>query len=77
MSPDPSSSRQRRESARALQPDILRLQLPGVRDVYPAKLRLPLLERGPSDSMAAAHITRRLVALLLGQNPDDLLFREP
>jgi len=54
-----------------------RLQTLGVRDIEAAVLGLPFVERRAADPTLAAHIGRLRTGLLLPQNPNDLLFREP
>ena len=56
---------------------LQRLQPPGVRHVHAAELGLPLVECRAADPVLAAHVRRLRPGLLLPQNPDDLLFREP
>ena len=43
----------------------------------PPYLRLPLVEGRAADPVLAAHVRRLRPRLLLPQDPDDLLFREP
>ena len=43
----------------------------------PAILGLPIVEGRRADAVPAAHIRCRRARLLLLQDPDDLLFREP
>lgn len=63
-----------------LQPSVLvlqRLQPLGLRHVEPAEPGLPLVECRLADPMPPADIRRRNTRLLLPQDRDDLLFREP
>ena len=55
----------------------MRLQTLRVRHLHAAELRLPLVERAFADAVTAAYVRRLLAGLLLPQDPDDLLFREP
>ena len=54
-----------------------RLQPPGVRHFKAAVLGLPFVERRAADPVLAAHVGRLRPGLVLPQDPDDLLFREP
>src|SRR3712207_5154556 len=54
-----------------------RLQPPGLRDVEPAGLRLPGVERGLADPVPPTLVRCRCTGLLLAQDRNDLLFREP
>src|SRR5262245_7992449 len=63
-----------------LEPRVLvleRLQPLGVRHLEAAILRLPFVERRAADPVLAADVRGLRAGLLLPQNPDDLLFREP
>ena len=69
-----------RSATQLLQPGVLvleRLQPTRVRDIEPAILGLPLVERGAADPVLAAHIRRRRARLLLPQDGNDLLFLKP
>ena len=71
---------QHRLGQQLLQPTVLVLQRPqplGLRHLQAAVLRLPLVERRAADPVLAADIRRRRSRLVLPQDPDDLLFREP
>ena len=54
-----------------------RLQPLRLRNVHPAVLRLPLVERRRRHPVLAADLGDRCAGLLLPQHPDDLLFGEP
>nr|P17986.1 RecName: Full=Insertion element ISR1 uncharacterized 30.8 kDa protein A [Rhizobium sp.]CAA29833.1 unnamed protein product [Rhizobium sp.] len=71
---------QHRVRQHPLQPGVLileRLEPPSLRHVEPAKLGLPFVKGRRADPVASAHLRRRYTGLLLPQDPDDLLFREP
>src|SRR5471032_1706261 len=71
---------QHRLGQQLLQPTVLVLQRPqplGLRHFQTAVLRFPLVERRTADPMLAADVRRRRTSLMLPQNTDDLLFREP
>ena len=71
---------QHRLGQQLLQPPVLILQhlRPArIRHIEPAVLRLPLVERRAADPVLAAHIRRLRPRLLLPQDRDNLLFREP
>jgi len=53
------------------------LQALGIRYLKAAVLGLPFEERGAADPLLAAALGRLGYGLLLAQDPDDLLFREP
>ena len=53
------------------------LQELGIRYLEAAVLGLPFEERGAADPLLAADVGRLGSDLLLAQDPDDLLFREP
>src|SRR3546814_4535656 len=53
------------------------LQPSRLRHVQPAIPGLPLVEGGIRDAVTTADIRRLRTGLLLPQDPDDLLFREP
>ena len=63
-----------------LQPRVLVLERPeplGIRNIHPAVLRLPGVERCRRHPVLAAKLGDNRPRLMLSQNPDDLLFREP
>ena len=71
---------QHRLGQKPFQPTVLvpqRLQPLGLRHVEAAVLGLPVVERRIADAVLTANIHRLGTRLLLPQDPDDLLFREP
>jgi hypothetical protein len=56
---------------------LQRLQPPGVGQVHPAVLSLPIIKGRLGNAVFAAKIRNLRDRLLLAQNPDDLLFRKP
>src|SRR5512144_457180 len=54
-----------------------RLEPLGIRHVEAAILGLPFVEGCAADPVLATNIARLCTGLLLAQDPDDLLFREP
>ena len=53
------------------------IQALGVGHVHPAILGLPVIERRLADAVPAGQIARLRPCLVLAQNRDDLIFREP
>lgn len=63
-----------------LEPGVLRLQglqLPRIRQVHAAILRTPFAKRGVADPVFPAKLLRPQTSLMLLQDADNLLLREP
>src|SRR5690606_28943126 len=64
----------------ALEPSVFILQLletARLGDIHAAVLRAPAVERVLADAVPAAELARPRAGFRLGQNGNDLLFREP